>query len=310
MSSHKEGLEIFYLTLLLFGILGNMFLFYLQSLKFITDHRKRVINLIIINLALAHTLMIIFRGIPIIIDVWGWKSFLADMTGKIITYLITVTRGVSLSSTCLLSVYQAITISPNSLMWTEIKTRAPKYIIPCSLFCWFFNILLDVILAANVSSPKNSSKERWKIGHSSFNLHSINTIKILVLKSIIDVLFVGLMICSSGYMVFVLHRHNKQVQHIRNITGSLRKSPETRATKAILMLVITFVCFNSTSSRFIIYLASAEATKHWSLRFTVVLSLFYPVVSPFMLISIDTQTHWSLHFLLSLKRFSQEKLSG
>ncbi|NP_001160258.1 vomeronasal 1 receptor monDomV1R1258 [Monodelphis domestica] len=304
MSSHKVGLEIVYLTLLLFGILGNMFLIYLQSLKFITDHRKRVINLIIINLALAHTLMIIFRGIPIITDVCGWKSSLTDMTGKIITYLITVTRGVSLSSTCLLSVYQAITISPNSPMWAEIKTRAPKYVVSCSLLCWILNILLDVILAANVSSPKNSSKESWKIGHSSFDLHSINTIKILILKSIVDALFVGLMICSSGYMVFVLHRHNKQVQHIHNITRSLRKPPESRATKAILMLVITFVFFNSTSSRFIIYLASAVATKHWSLRFTIVLSVFYPVVSPFMLISIDTQTSWSLHVLLGLKRFS------
>ncbi|XP_051822735.1 vomeronasal type-1 receptor 3-like [Antechinus flavipes] len=308
MNSHKEGLEILYLTLLLFGALGNMFLLYLHSQKLIIVHRKRLISLITINLALAHTLMIFFRGIPIIMFTWGWRSFPDDTMGKILLYLIRVTRGVSLTTTCLLSVFQAITISPNSPLWTEIKTWIHKHIISCSLVCWIFNILVDVIMAANISDATNSSNERWRIGHSSFNLHTGNTIKILIWKSVIDALFVGLMICSSGYMVSVLYRHRRQVQHIHT-SLLLRASHETRATKAILMLVVSFVCFNSASSPFIIYIASAKATRHWGLRFTVALSLFYPIVSPFMLIAFDTQMPRSLHVLLGLKRLGQEELS-
>ncbi|KAM8970792.1 vomeronasal type-1 receptor 3-like [Sarcophilus harrisii] len=309
MNSPKKGLEIIYLTLLLFGVLGNMFLLYLHSQKLMIGHRKRLISLIIINLALAHTLMIFFRGIPIIIITWGWRSFPDDMMGKILNYLITVTRGVSLTTTCLLSVFQAITISPNSPLWTEIKTWIHKHIISCSLLCWIFNILVDVIMAANISDARNSSNERWRVGHSSFNLHAGNTIKILIWKSVIDALFVGLMICSSGYMVSVLYRHRQQVQHIHT-SLLLRASHETRATKAILMLVLSFVCFNSASSPFVIYIASAKATRHWGLRFTVVLSLFYPIVSPFMLISFDTQIPRSLHVLLGLKKLGQEELSS
>ncbi|XP_027716463.1 LOW QUALITY PROTEIN: vomeronasal type-1 receptor 3-like [Vombatus ursinus] len=270
MSSHRESLEIAFLTVLLFGVLGNLLLLYLHSLKFIAGHRKRLISLIIINLALAHTLMIIFRGIPIVIVTWGWRAFLDDMMEKILLYLIRVTRGVSLSTTCLLSVFQAITISPNSLMWAGIKTGTYKYIVPCTLFCGIFNIPIDVIVAANISDTRNSSNERWRIAHSSFNFHAINIIKIVISNSVVDALFVGLMICSSGYMVFVLHRHSQQVQHIHSVSLSPRHSPEIRATKAILMLVITFVCFNSASSPFVIYIASTKATRYWGMRFTVV----------------------------------------
>ncbi|XP_068947018.1 vomeronasal type-1 receptor 1-like, partial [Petaurus breviceps papuanus] len=302
MSSHKEGLEIVYLTVLLFGVLGNTFLLYLHSLKFITGHRKRPISLIIISLALAHALMIIFRGIPIIIDTWGCRSFLDDMMGKILTYLIRVTRGISLCSTSLLSIFQAITISSNCPMWTEIKTRASKYIISCCLLCWIFNILIDVIVAVNISGPTNTSTELWKIGHSSFNWHATNTIKILIWKSVVDALFMGLMICSSGYMVSVLYRHKELVQHIHSMSLSPRASHEARATKTILMLVGSFVCFNSASSPFIILIASSKASRHWGLRFSVVLSLFYPIVSPFILITTDTQIPMSLSVLLCLKR--------
>ncbi|XP_027716480.1 vomeronasal type-1 receptor 3-like [Vombatus ursinus] len=311
MNPHKEGLEIFYLTLLLFGVLGNMFLLYLHSLKFITAHRKRPINLIIINLALAHVLMIIFRGITIIINVWAWKSFLDDMIGKILTYLIRVTRCISLCHTSFLSVFQAVTISPNSQMWTEIKIRASKYVVQnmFPLLCWIFNILIDVIVAVNISDPRNSSNERWRIGHSSFEWHDKNTIKILTWKSVVDALFMGLMICSSVYMVSVLYKHKELVQHIHSMSLSPRASHESRATKAILMMVGSFVCFNSASSPFVIYMASSNASRHWGLRFTILLSLFYPIVSPFMLIGIDTQIPRSLDVFLGLRRFCQKELS-
>ncbi|XP_044540870.1 vomeronasal type-1 receptor 3-like [Gracilinanus agilis] len=301
MISHKEGLEIVYLMVLLFGVLENIFLLYLHSLNFITGHRKRPVSLVIINLAFAHILMILFRGIPMIINNWGWRLSLDDTMGKILTYIIRVTRGISLCNTCLLSVFQAITISPSNVKWTKIKKRAPKYILPCCLLSWIFNFLLDIIGPLNVSSFRNCTEERWRIGHISFGLHAINIIKILIWESVVDALFVSLMIWSSGYMVLVLHRHNQQVQHIHNISLSPRTFPEIRATKAILMLVVTFVFFNATSSPFIIYISSARITRYWALRFTVTLSLFYPIVSPLMLISIDTQIPKIFGTLLGLK---------
>ncbi|XP_020865410.2 vomeronasal type-1 receptor 1-like [Phascolarctos cinereus] len=310
MSSYKEDLEMVYLTVLLFGVLGNMVLLYLHSLKFITGHRKRPISLIIINLALAHTLMIIFRGIPIIVDIWGWRSFLGDIMGKILTYLTRVTQSLSLCSTCLLSVFQAITISPTSLKWAQVKTRTQQCIPSCCILSWTFSLLLYTAVPMTYSSSRNSSNETWRIGQISFDLQATSIIKILICETVVDAVFVGLMICSSGYMVFVLHRHSQKVQHIHSICLSPRASPETRATKAILMLAVTFVCFNSASSPFIIYTVSARETRHWALCFTIALSLFYPIVSPFMLITTDTQKPKAFATLLCLKCSFQEALSS
>ncbi|NP_001160261.1 vomeronasal 1 receptor monDomV1R1265 [Monodelphis domestica] len=309
MSSHKEDLNIFYLSVLLFGVLGNLFLLYLHSLKLITDHRKRLLSLIIINLAISHILMILFRGISAIISNWGWRAFLNLTMGNILTYFIRVTRGISLCSTCLLSVFQAITISPSSLKWAEIKTRAKKCILPGCLLSWIFSLLLDSSVPLAMSSPRNSSNERWRIGHVSFDLHD-TSIKLFTFESFVDALFMGLMIFSSGYMMFVLYKHKQRIQHIHSINISHKASPETRATKAILMLVITFVCFNSASSPFVIYIASSKITRHWGLQFTVALSMFFPIVSPFMLISIDTQMSRSFCSLLGFKSSCQERLSS
>ncbi|XP_074131901.1 vomeronasal type-1 receptor 4-like [Sminthopsis crassicaudata] len=303
MSSDREGLQNIYLTMIFFGILGNMSLLYLHSLKFLTGHKKRLISLIIINLSLAHVLMILFRGIPTIIAKWGWRSLLNETMGKILNYLIRVTRGLSLCNTCLLSVFQAIIISPSSLKWTKVKTRAQKCIPSSCILSWVFNLLLDIAAPLNISTLKNSSNERWRIGHVSFDLQAKSIIKSLILESVVDALFMGLMICSSCYMVCVLHRHNQRVQHIHRSNHSHKASPENRATKAILILVVTFVCFNSVSSPFVIYVASTRETRYWGLQFTVTLSMFYPIVSPFVLIGIDTQKPSFFATLLCFKNY-------
>ncbi|XP_044538365.1 vomeronasal type-1 receptor 1-like [Gracilinanus agilis] len=302
MSAHKERLEIVYLTLLLFGSLGNIFLLSLHVIKFITEHRKRLISSIIISMSLAHVLMILFRGIYLIINKWRWTSLLDDSIGKIFIYFLILTRGVSLCSTCLLGIFQALTISPRS---HNNKTRSQKYILLCCVLSWIFNLLFNITLPLNMNSPQNSSKERWRIGHISFDLRAIS-IKILTYESVINALLMGLMICSSGYMVFVLYRHNQKVQHIHNIRLSSKTSPETRATKVILMMVTTFVCFNSASSPFIIYVASTKETRHWAILFTVLLSSFYPIVSPFMLIIMDIQKSKSFCFLLGFNKSIQK----
>ncbi|XP_074131902.1 vomeronasal type-1 receptor 3-like [Sminthopsis crassicaudata] len=306
MSSQKDSLAIFYLTMFFFGVLGNMSLLYLHIHKFITAHRKRLISLIIINMAFAHVLMILCRAFSTIITNWEWTSFIDETMGKILLYVMRVTRGLSLCSTCLLSVVQAITISPSTLKWAQVKTRTQKCIPSCCILNWIFNLLLDIAAPMNYSSPRNRSNERWRIGHISFHLQAMSIIKILTYESIVHALFVGLMVASSGYMVFILHRHIKRVQHIHNINSSLRASPETRATKAVLMLVVTFLCFNSVSSPFVIYIASATEIRHWALDFTVALSMFYPIISPIVLITTDTQKPRSFPSLLCLKNSSQE----
>ncbi|XP_027716482.1 vomeronasal type-1 receptor 3-like [Vombatus ursinus] len=170
-------------------------------------------------------------------QVWGLKSFLDDYDGKIISYFQSVFRDLSMCSSCLLAVFQAITISPNSPRWAELKARASKYVILCCVFCWIFNLLVDITVVVYIAGPKNSSKGRWNIGYSSLDIYDMNTIKIVILKSVYEGVLVGLMATASGYMMLVLCRHHQRVQHIHSSSLTHRGSPETRATKNILLLL-------------------------------------------------------------------------
>ncbi|XP_036621031.1 vomeronasal type-1 receptor 1-like [Trichosurus vulpecula] len=233
--------------------------------------------------------MILLGGIPRTMQVWGLKSFLDDSGGKTISYFQSVFRDLSMCSSCLLAAFQAITISPNIPMWAELKARALKYIIPCCVFCWIFNLLLDITVAACTASPKNSSKGRWNVGYSSLDLYDMNTMKIVIWKSVYEGLLVGLMAIASGYMMLVLYRHHQRVQHIHSTSFTRKGSSERRATKNILLLVSTYICFNTVSFPFLIYMAPSRETRQGVIQAMVFFSLCYPAVSPFMLLINDTQ---------------------
>ncbi|XP_036621030.1 vomeronasal type-1 receptor 3-like [Trichosurus vulpecula] len=283
---------IVYLNLTIFGVLGNTFLLYLYIFKFFTGSRTRHIDLIIIHLAFVNIAIIFGGGIPKTMQVWGLKSFLDASGGKTISYFQRLFWDLSLCSPFLLSVFQAITISPNSPRWAKLKTKASKYIILCCVLCWIFNLLIDIAVAAYIVDLKNSSKGTWNIGYSSLDLDHMNTIKIVIWKSVYEGVLLSLMAIASGYMMLVLYRHHHQVQHIHSVSTH-RGSPEIRATKNILLLVSTYICFNTISFPFIIYIAPSRETRNWVIQVMVFFSLCYPAVSPIMLIIKDTQIHAS-----------------
>ncbi|KAM9586082.1 vomeronasal type-1 receptor 105-like, partial [Trichechus inunguis] len=120
-------------------------------------------------------------------------------------YLKTVTRGLSICTTCLPSVIHAITICPSSSWLAKFKHQ-PSYYILC-LFVIFF------ILTTPISSI------------------------IITYTSALP----RIMILSSGCMVIFLYRHKRQSQHLHSTCLSPRVSAETRAPQSILMLMILFV---------------------------------------------------------------------
>ncbi|KAM8970819.1 vomeronasal type-1 receptor 4-like [Sarcophilus harrisii] len=235
--------------------------------------------------------MILFRGIPKAIQVCIQKIFLRDIECKIIVYLQRVARGLSLCNTCLLSVFQAITISSNSPKWAKLKANAPKYIVPSCVFMWILNLLVDVVVPPYVTGTKNNTFSDLKknVGYCSIDWHAITTFNLVIWKTLYDVVFLGFMAISSGYMVLVLFRHKWQVQNLQRTSVNPISTPETRATKVILLLMITFVCFYSISSIFIIVTEKSKDTSQWAIHMSAFFTLFYSTVSPFVLISSDSQ---------------------
>ncbi|XP_043825798.1 vomeronasal type-1 receptor 1-like [Dromiciops gliroides] len=291
MTFHYDVLRILYINQIIIGVLGNAFLIFLYSFKLNVGQKTKPTTLVLIHLLFTNIIFLLFRGIPKTFEVWSLKYLVHYTASKIISYLQRVARGLSLCSFCLLSAFQAITISPSSPRWVGLKARVPNSVLPCCLLCWICNLLMDIVVPMYGIGPSNTTytKESWQIGFSALDLYATKTLIFLIWKFVYDNAFVSFMAMTSGYMIFVLYRHHQKMQNIQVTSLSHRSSPEAQATKTILLLVGTFVIFNLTSSIFMIYMTFSKVTSPILLNISAFLSLCFPTVSPFILLSRDTQ---------------------
>ncbi|XP_074087954.1 vomeronasal type-1 receptor 4-like [Macrotis lagotis] len=299
MTFHYEVLRILFLNQIIIGVLANSFLIWLFHFKLNRGKKSKPIILMLIHLLFINILFLLFRGIPKVIAVWRLKYFVDYTASKIISYLQRVTRGLSLCNSCLVNVFQAITISPNSSIWIGLKKRAPNSVLPCCLLCWICNLLMDLVVPFYGTGSFNTthSEGGWRIGFSALDLYPTKTIVFLSWKFVYDSVFVGLMAITSGYMAFVLYRHHQRSQNLQVSRLSHRSSPEAQATKTILLLASTFVMFNLISSMFMIYMTFSKVASSVVLHFSAFLSLCFPTISPFILLNSVTQRSSSYCYL-------------
>ncbi|XP_003801653.2 vomeronasal type-1 receptor 2-like [Otolemur garnettii] len=257
---------------------------------YVSGRRPRSMDLMLKHLTVANSLVILSRGIPQVMIAFGLKYFIDYFGCEVFLYVHRVARGVSIGTTCLLSIFQVVTINPRTSRWTEFKVKAPKYIGPSSILCWVLHMLVNIIFPIykmGKLSNKNITK-RKDLGYCSAPLRDgvINSIY-SVLTSFHDILCLGLMVWASSTMVFILYRHRQQVQHIHRSNFSSRSSPETRATQSILVLVGTFVSFYALSSIICVYLALFDNSNWWLMNASSLITGCFPTISPFILMNCD-----------------------
>ncbi|XP_028751024.1 vomeronasal type-1 receptor 4-like [Peromyscus leucopus] len=280
---------IFFVCQTALGMLGNSALLCGFVIADISGIRAKPKDLIIQHLTWAN-FIVLCRGIPQTIATLSQTYYLDNVSCKLALYFHRVARGMSIAATSLLSVFQAITISPNNSKWGQLKVRAPKTIGPSLVLCWALQLLrygsipvytTDIWGGRNVSGIKD-------YGYCAvMNPGRLIDTIFVILFSFYDVIFLGLMILASGYMVFILLKHKQRVQHIHRFL-SPRASPETRATQSILTLVSSFVFFHVTSIVFTSYLSVFEGTSRWLLHTSVAMTACFPTVCPFLLIRQHT----------------------
>nr|XP_003406898.2 vomeronasal type-1 receptor 4-like [Loxodonta africana] len=277
-----------YLSQTIVGTLGNFSLLYHYTILYFMGCRLRPTELILTHLFVANSMVLLSRGIPQTMVSFGWKGFFNDFACKLFTYTSKVGRGVSLASTCLLSIFQATTIRPRNSRWAELKGKTPKYIGPSIFMCWITQMLVNIIFPMFVISKWNNTNitSRKDFGYCTSVRHDKTRDSLYAaLLFVPDVVCLGFMTLASGSMVFTLYRHKKQVRHIHRNTVSSSSSPESRATKTILLLVSTFVYFYTFSAIFHCYLALADKPNWWLVNTSALIHGCFPTVSPFLLTS-------------------------
>nr|NP_001240410.1 vomeronasal 1 receptor ornAnaV1R3089 [Ornithorhynchus anatinus] len=279
------------------GISVNVFLllFYIHMAS--TSHKPSSSDLILTQLALANIIILLSKGIPDTASAWGLRNFLDDVGCKILLYLYRVSRGLAICTTCLLSVFQAITISPGTSWWAEVKAKLPKCIIPLCVLSWVLNMLIGIDILIYVTGPQNSSSVRITLDLTYCSKVSssagINLI-IAVVLSLWDLFFVGLTSVANGYMVFVLHRHHRQVRLLHGPGRSPRVMPEVRAAKRVIALVTLYVLLYGRQSIMLSVILNMQKKSPLLVSSHLLMAFAFSVISPFLMIHSDRRmrTFW------------------
>uniref|UniRef100_A0A8C9UST2 Vomeronasal type-1 receptor n=1 Tax=Spermophilus dauricus TaxID=99837 RepID=A0A8C9UST2_SPEDA len=239
------------------GVMANALLLLVHISLHISGNRPKPTDLPIGLLALNHLAILLIKGFiasDIFIPQGGrWD----DLTFKLLIYLYRLMRGFSICTSCLLSVLQALTLSPRGSPLAKFKPRSPQDSLrPLLFLCVLYMSISSHLLVSTVATPNWTSGDLmyatdscsvWPIRYWIWQMVS-------TLFTFREVFLMGLMAASSGYMVALLCRHKRQCQHLHSTSLSPRASPELRATRTILLLMGLFVlmyfvdCVFSSSS--------------------------------------------------------------
>ena len=229
MSARDLAVEVIFLSQTVFGMLGNFSVLYHYFFLCCTGQRLRTIDLIVKNLIVANILVLFSSGFHDTVKNFEWHFMDSDFACRFFPYVRVVGRGVSIGTTFLLSVFQAITICPTTVKWAELKVKALKCMVPSVTLCWTLNMLVNVIYPMYMSGTlrNRSITNRKDLGYCSAVSHGQPEDSLYaVLLSFPDALCFVLMILASGFTVFILYRHKQRVQNFHRTNISSISSPE------------------------------------------------------------------------------------
>lgn len=287
MLSGNVLIGILFISQTCIGISGNLLLLLAYVyISLIDTCQKKATDNILTHLTFYNMVIIICRGIPEVMCSFGIKNILDDVGCKAVIFIYRVARGLAICSTCLLSIFQATTISTSNCVLLWLKPKISNVISSSFLFFWVLNMLLNSKYIRGGTAPKNVTFP----GHGFPLKYCITGGPHVVLLTVIftnDILFVFLMAWASIYMVRLLHRHQKKVQSWHKSKKTQKISPENRATQTILCLVTCFVFFHLINSFLVVHL-SFSPHEHFNLQsISVFFSSCYSMLCPLVLISSD-----------------------
>ncbi|KAM6176979.1 putative vomeronasal receptor-like protein 4 [Erethizon dorsatum] len=269
--------------------MGNVFVF-VNYILLLGGTKMKSIHFILIHLAFTNIIMLFAKRVPKTIAALGQKNFLHDTGCKIVVYMERVARGLSICTSGLLTVVQAITISPTDSVWRRLKLKTPWHVLPIFVFFWVLNSLISMNLpfsiininSVNISQISKGDKycyflpESWTIRWTFLTL--------MVLR---DAVFQGTMGGASGYLVFVLHKHHQRVLYLQNSKFLYKAPSEIKAAQSVLLLMLCFLVFYWADCAFSMFFSSSLTTDSMILNIQEQLTLGYAILSPFVLIHRD-----------------------
>ncbi|MBZ3874340.1 Vomeronasal type-1 receptor 4 [Sciurus carolinensis] len=272
------------------GIAENIFVL-VNYIYLIRCIEKKPIHLILIHLGFTNILMLFTKGTPRAIASSGLQNLLGDVCCKVVVYLERVAHGLSISTTSLLTVVQAITISPRASKWRRLQPRSAWDILPLLVFFWvLINALISMNLQFYIKNHNNMNTSEFSKSDNYCYFQPDNWIITWIFLALIflrNAVLQSVMGCASGYMVFLFHKQHQHVLYLQTSKLLYRTPPEMKAAQSVLLLMLCFVffyctdCFNTLCSFLSLLKNSISVSAH------EFLTLGYVILSPFVLIHRD-----------------------
>ncbi|XP_032761167.1 vomeronasal type-1 receptor 96-like [Rattus rattus] len=264
------------------GILANSVLLFAHLCMFFEENRSKPIDLYIAFLSLTQLMLLVTMGL-IAADMFMFQGIWDSTTCRSLIYFHRLLRGFNLCAACLLHVLWTITLSPRSFCLTKFKHKSPHHISGaffslCVLYMSFSSHLFVLIIAT-----PNLTKDHFTQFCSHLPMSYSRTTMFSLLIVTREAFLISLMALSSGYMVTLLWRHKKQVQHLHSTSLSSKSSPQQRATRTILLLMSFFVVFYILDT---VIFQSRTKFKDGSILYSVqiIVSHSYATINPFVFI--------------------------
>ncbi|KAM4834948.1 vomeronasal type-1 receptor 4-like [Thomomys bottae] len=262
----------------------SVFVYYLCGLG--DGTKKKSIQLILIHVVLTNIIILLSKGLPSTITALGLRKFLDALDCRIIVYLERVSQGLSICTSTLLTVVQAVTISPRCSVWRRLKPRSAWRLLALLLSFW---ILSSFISMNSLNSIINTSLVKSQFGGNEYYCYAIprsqkiNSI-FLILVAMRDAVFQSVMAGASGYMVFLLYTHHQRVLYLQNSKLLYKTLPEIKAAQSALLLMPFFLFFYLTGCLISLYLTITLEPISILIRAQEFLTLGYAFLSPFVLL--------------------------
>ncbi|XP_030077483.1 olfactory receptor class A-like protein 1 [Microcaecilia unicolor] len=264
-----------------------------------TEKTLKPADTILCHLVFANMLGLVTRVIPQIMSDLGLNNIHNDASCKLIIYIYRTSRGVSIGVTSFLSVHQAITLAPSTTKWLSLKSKTKKYLIPYIISFWLSNMLLNPYVLIHIYAPRNGTipGAHYNLGFCYFKTsESSHDLFYKIIINGYDVFFVGLMLTSSVYILYVLKRHRDQVRYIHSTRQNSKMMAERTAAKNVTTLVSLYVFCFGVDSGILVYSQTLLIVPLLLDHIGLFISSCYALLSPFVIISFNKKIHRRLRF--------------
>ncbi|XP_060926600.1 olfactory receptor class A-like protein 1 [Limanda limanda] len=267
------------------GILGNAVVLLAYGHIIYAEPKLLPVDMILCHLAFANLMLLLTRCVPQTMTVFGLRHLLNDGGCKVVIYAYRIGRALSVCITCMLSVFQAVTLAPAGPRLSRLKPALPSLVLPTFAGLWLLNMAVCIAAPFFSMAPRNGTVPAFTLNlgfcHVDFRDHLSYVIN-GVAVSVRDFAFVALMLGSSGYILVLLHHHSRKVRGIRRTHGG---GAETRAAKTVITLVVLYVVFFGIDNVIWIYMLTVAKVSPVVADMRVFFSSSYAFLSPYFIMS-------------------------